>query len=589
METVGSIFYDARITTKDFYRDADNVERRAEGVAGNLEKSGRRGFAGFAKDAGGAFDSISSGLGRILKSALLVGTSGSVGIGAMVKASWDQVSAVQQATVALGAYEKNGGKVNKVLSDLVAYARSDLGVLFNRKDLFAAAQSLRIMGDDTESLTDHVKIMSRSVGLGLSTWDDLSQIIGRVGSTGRLAGDDFDNLTKAGFALDDSLRNTDITFADLFKHLDKGIPADAMEGQADTIVGMGVRMQTAFRNIGDAILGVDADTGKFIKGGLGSRLVTLMGTLTMMMKDPAIKKGFADMGRAIGTFAETALPALIKGFTWIANNFNTVVALFGALTIAFVAAKLAAIGFGVAQMVALSPAYLIAAAVVAIIGVLAFLVIRFEVVRDVIRSVFGWIKSSWPLLLGILTGPIGLAVQFIINNFDRLKSVVSSTWKFITNVFKNVGSAIGNAVGNSFKIAINGILGFIERTVNHVIDVINNAIHAVDNITPGGLSRVGRISVPRMAEGGIVKATPGGILANIGEGGKDEAVIPLDKLDAMVKNSSDSAPNVTISINMSGIMARSKSDERDIAKSFIKRINEELQAKGQPILGGGSI
>jgi hypothetical protein len=41
---------------------------------------------------------------------------------------------------------------------------------------------------------------------------------------------------------------------------------------------------------------------------------------------------------------------------------------------------------------------------------------------------------------------------------------------------------------------------------------------------------IGRLSIPRLAEGGIVLPTPGGVLANIAEGGQAEAVIPLDRL-----------------------------------------------------------
>jgi hypothetical protein len=38
---------------------------------------------------------------------------------------------------------------------------------------------------------------------------------------------------------------------------------------------------------------------------------------------------------------------------------------------------------------------------------------------------------------------------------------------------------------------------------------------------------------------------------------------------------------VNISLNMSGVMARSRSDLRDIAKDMINAVNEELQAKGK--------
>lgn len=206
-------------------------------------------------------------------------TAGAAGFAAITtgatmasKAAWDQVSAVEQATVALGAYEKDGNKVNAVLESLVAYARSDMGVLFNRKDLFAAAQGLKIMGDNTDSLTDHVKIMSRSVGLGLSTFEGLGNVIQRVGSTGVLYADDLKYLQNAGYALDKSMSGSKQTFESLFAALDKGIPVDAMNGQASTIEGQGIRMETAWRGIGNAILGVDADTNKFIKGGLGDRI-----------------------------------------------------------------------------------------------------------------------------------------------------------------------------------------------------------------------------------------------------------------------------------------------------------------------------
>lgn len=49
-----------------------------------------------------------------------------------------------------------------------------------------------------------------------------------------------------------------------------------------------------------------------------------------------------------------------------------------------------------------------------------------------------------------------------------------------------------------------------------------------------GVARVSQIASQRLelAEGGIVRATPGGTQAIIGEGGRDEAVIPLDDEDA---------------------------------------------------------
>jgi hypothetical protein len=60
----------------------------------------------------------------------------------------------------------------------------------------------------------------------------------------------------------------------------------------------------------------------------------------------------------------------------------------------------------------------------------------------------------------------------------------------------------------------------------------------VDFLLSGGQS-----SIPALANGGVVKASPGGTLALIGEGGRDEAVIPLDRAGGM------GGTNVTIHVN----------------------------------------
>src|SRR5262245_20074782 len=45
----------------------------------------------------------------------------------------------------------------------------------------------------------------------------------------------------------------------------------------------------------------------------------------------------------------------------------------------------------------------------------------FNAVKNAATAAFGWVRRNWPLLLGILTGPIGLAVTLIVRNFDRIK------------------------------------------------------------------------------------------------------------------------------------------------------------------------
>jgi hypothetical protein len=92
------------------------------------------------------------------------------------------------------------------------------------------------------------------------------------------------------------------------------------------------------------------------------------------------------------------------------------------------------------------------------------------------------------------------------------------------------------------------MLGLIQGLVNGVIDGVNVLIKALNKIqftVPSWIPGIGgesfgfaipeltKIRIPQLAEGGIVMPKPGGTLANIGEAGRPEAVIPLDRMGNM--------------------------------------------------------
>jgi hypothetical protein len=55
---------------------------------------------------------------------------------------------------------------------------------------------------------------------------------------------------------------------------------------------------------------------------------------------------------------------------------------------------------------------------------------------------------------------------------------------------------------------------------------------------------VKKLNIPRLAEGGIVMPRPGGVIANLAEAGKPEAVIPLDRLGSF-----GGGRNISITVN----------------------------------------
>lgn len=79
-----------------------------------------------------------------------------------------------------------------------------------------------------------------------------------------------------------------------------------------------------------------------------------------------------------------------------------------------------------------------------------------------------------------------------------------------------------------------------------------------------GLERSAEVAGIQLAEGGIVKARPGGVRAIIGEGGRDEAVIPLEDGQPVL--------GTTVQIVVYGGMLGSESDAREFAINLDRQL-----------------
>lgn len=114
--------------------------------------------------------------------------------------------------------------------------------------------------------------------------------------------------------------------------------------------------------------------------------------------------------------------------------------------------------------------------------------------------------------------------------FSNIGNFFSNIWNGIKNTFSNLGTSIGNAISNAVKSGINGVISLIEKTINKAIRLINGGIDLI-NLIPGvNIGKIGTLSLPRLAEGGYVKAnTPQ--LAMIGDNRhQGEIVAPENKL-----------------------------------------------------------
>lgn len=144
----------------------------------------------------------------------------------------------------------------------------------------------------------------------------------------------------------------------------------------------------------------------------------------------------------------------------------------------------------------------------------------FNAVRNTVAAVINWIRSHWPLLLAILTGPIGLAVLLIVRNLGKITSFVKGIPGAFVGAFRQVYSAVTGAIDSAVRWAL-GRLDDLMRMVAGIPGRIKDAIG-------GALSSVGGFLNP-FAHGGIVGAATGGIRGNlvrVGEHGSELVRLP---------------------------------------------------------------
>lgn len=220
-----------------------------------------------------------------------------------VGAAFNQVRAVENATFALRAYEKDGAKVNAILKDLIAYARSDMGVLFQREELFKAASNLRGFGASADTVVDKVKTLSKGVALGMTTFDELSQIVGRATQQGKVSAEIYDMLAQRGIILDQSFRGASKSSEELYKELNRVLPDELLKGRANTIDGLFIRLKSSLRDLGNTFLGVDKETSKFIEGGLGDRFIKAITRFREYLSAPQVKSAINKLAELIGIAA----------------------------------------------------------------------------------------------------------------------------------------------------------------------------------------------------------------------------------------------------------------------------------------------
>ncbi len=110
------------------------------------------------------------------------------------------------------------------------------------------------------------------------------------------------------------------------------------------------------------------------------------------------------------------------------------------------------------------------------------------------------------------------------NAFSNWGSFFSGLWSKIKSKFGSIGTSLGKTMGDAVKSGLNKVLSTIEKTINKGIGLINSAIKLANKLPGINVGTVPKISLPRLAKGGVLEKGQIGFL----EGSGAEAVVPLE-------------------------------------------------------------
>jgi TP901 family phage tail tape measure protein len=190
-----------------------------------------------------------------------------------------------------------------------------------------------------------------------------------------------------------------------------------------------------------------------------------------------------------------------------------------------------------------NPIVLIGIGIVALIAIVVLCYNKFTWFREMIQGVwtvmkegwnlvwnglqagFNWIKNNWPLLLAILTGPIGVAVLLITKNWDTIKGLFTAGVNFI----KGVWTGISDAVSTAFD----AVIRTVKRIWQDIKNIISEPLKIAMSIPGAGvLGDIGGFMTGTLHDNGGY--LPTGISVNQNNTGRPERVLNGPQEDAIV-------------------------------------------------------
>jgi hypothetical protein len=419
--------------------------------------------------------------------------------------------------------------------------------------LDAVAKSMNLFGSQTEKVTDRLKEFAeaneRSIAVDadiikatqakLLTFKNLAITADEVGGAMDRATLAAIDLAAAGFG---EAEQNAVQLGKALQDPVKGITALARSGvtfteQEKEKIAALVETNRVLEAQDLILSAIETQVG-------GTAAATATGSAKMSLAFLAMQDA---LGEALMPVFEALVPLVTDFFGWVGDNIGVMTVLagvFATLAIAILAVNFALNANPLVKWITFIG--------LAVAGVILF-------VDWLVKLYGGWDKLFKDIIAGFVSFVLAIG-----RGLDQIDA-------FFLAVFEGLAAIA--------KGALNGVLAVIEGYINFIIGGVNKLVDLINTVLKAGtvigidfqIGKIPKVAIPRLAEGGIVMPRPGGVLANIGEGGQAEAVIPLDRLGDFTGKGGN-----TYNINVSGGMATGS----DIGRAVVNAIKDFERQSG---------
>ncbi|GAA1786246.1 hypothetical protein [Actinomadura chokoriensis] len=325
----------------------------------------------------------------------------------------------------------------------------------------------------------------------------------------------------------------------VFSLITKDKASGGFDQASESIDRMKQKMSTVDGGAADGLtrFGNAADTADTRAMGFRDTLTGVQDTMAgtaMLAKGPSFE-GFLTLGAGIGDLGSGIYNFLVPSLT--------------AMKSGLIGVKIQA---ALAWLAALGPIPLIIAGLVALGVGLVLLWKKSETFRNIVKGAFNavwsaikwvwdWTKKNWPLLLGILAGPIGWATLAITKNWDKIKAGGLAVWRWLSGLPGKIASGfskVGQWISAPFRWGFNAISRFWNSTAGRLAFRVPSWVPGIGGagwsmprlpmLAKGGMIRGAGFAIVGEAGPEVVHLPTGAAVSPLGRGGPQEVRIVLE-------------------------------------------------------------